>query len=32
LGKRRGTFVILARMVTDQTVGITTQRVSLTVT
>jgi subtilisin family serine protease len=32
VGKRRGTFVIPARMTTDQTVGITTQRVTLTVT
>jgi hypothetical protein len=31
VGKRRGTFVIPARMTTDQTAGITTQRVTLTV-
>jgi hypothetical protein len=32
VGKGRGTFVIPARMTTDQTVGITTERVTLTVT
>jgi hypothetical protein len=32
VGKKRGTFVIPARMTTDQTVGITTERVTLTVT
>jgi hypothetical protein len=32
LGKKRGVFVIPARMTSDQTVGITTARVTLTVT
>jgi hypothetical protein len=32
LGKKRGTFVIPARMTTDQTVGRTTENVTLTVT
>jgi hypothetical protein len=32
LGKRQGVFVIPARMTTDQTVGTTTERVTLTVT
>jgi hypothetical protein len=32
LGKRRGTYVVPARMTTDQTVGTTTERVTLTVT